>query len=215
MRLPWIFQTTLFRTWPATALLAASFVAALGDSSANGAVLISVDKSAQEMVVSVNGARKYTWPVSTGRPGFSTPTGKFTAFRMEKEHYSKEWDEAPMPNSIFFTMEGHAIHGTLDARHLGSAASHGCVRISTAHAEKLFALVKEEGLPNTKVVIMRSERSAPLVAKRKELPRNGDQASQFRQRAEDDPASYAIPLQLYGRGDSAPAPVYRQFDIPD
>ena len=32
---------------------------------------------------------------------------------MEKDHFSKEWDDAPMPNSIFFTKTGHAIHGSL------------------------------------------------------------------------------------------------------
>jgi hypothetical protein len=151
-------------------MLATLIGAAVGNVPAYAAILISVDKTLQQMVVSVDGARKYTWPVSTGRPGYATPSGKFTAFRMEKDHFSKEWDDAPMPNSIFFTTEGHAIHGTFDARHLGSAASHGCVRISTAHAETLFDLVKAEGLPNTKVVITGGDRSAPLIAKRKTSP---------------------------------------------
>jgi hypothetical protein len=31
---------------------------------------------------------------------------------MEKDHFSREWDDAPMPNSIFFTRQGHAVHGT-------------------------------------------------------------------------------------------------------
>jgi hypothetical protein len=168
MRFSRILRNRTFGGRSAAALLAAPLlVSALGATTANASVLISIDKSAQEMVVSVDGARKYTWPVSSGRSGYSTPSGKFTPFRMEKDHFSKEWDDAPMPNSIFFTMKGHAIHGTLDARHLGSAASHGCVRISTAHAETLFALVKEEGMANTKVVIEGSEHNAPLVAKRK------------------------------------------------
>jgi hypothetical protein len=40
----------------------------------------------------------------------------YTAFRMEKVYSSKEWDDAPMPNSIFFTQRGHAIHGSFDKR---------------------------------------------------------------------------------------------------
>jgi hypothetical protein len=36
---------------------------------------------------------------------------------------------------------------------LGSAVSHGCVRLSTANATQLFQLVKAEGMPNTKVEI--------------------------------------------------------------
>ena len=55
--------------------------------------------------VSVDGQERWDWPVSTGRSGYSTPSGNFTPFRMEEDHYSKEWDDAPMPHSIFFTKE--------------------------------------------------------------------------------------------------------------
>jgi lipoprotein-anchoring transpeptidase ErfK/SrfK len=65
---------------------------------------------------------------------------------MEADHYSKEWDDAPMPHSIFFTKIGHAIHGSYDTKKLGMPASRGCVRISPAHAATLFALVKQDGL---------------------------------------------------------------------
>ena len=70
----------------------------------------------------------YDWPVSTGQRGYDTPAGVFKPFRMEKDHFSREWDEAPMPYSIFFTMDGHAIHGSFDIKRLGRPASHGCVR---------------------------------------------------------------------------------------
>jgi hypothetical protein len=46
------------------------------------------------MTVAVDGAMRWTWRVSTGRRGYATPSGRYTAFRMEKEHFSKEWDEA-------------------------------------------------------------------------------------------------------------------------
>src|SRR5271157_2420888 len=103
------------------------FVAALSAtfSTAKAAVLITIDKSAQRMSVAVDGDTRWTWPVSTGRDGHDTPSGSFQPFRMEASHFSKEWDDAPMPHSIFFTKVGHAIHGTMDAGHLGSAASHG------------------------------------------------------------------------------------------
>jgi hypothetical protein len=122
-------------------------------------VLIEIDKSTQHMTVSVDGAPLYDWPVSTGMRGRETPAGSFKPFRMEAEHYSKEWDDAPMPHSIFFTQVGHAIHGS--AHRLGRPASHGCVRISTADAATLYALVQEQGLPNTRVVITGTE---PLPA---------------------------------------------------
>lgn len=135
-------------------------------SAAKAKVLISVDESAQRMTVTVDGKRRWTWPVSTGRSGFATPTGSFTTFRMEEDHYSKEWDEAPMPHSIFFTKLGHAIHGTMDRRRLGSAASHGCVRLSTANAATLYALVKQKGLANTQVVVTARRPANALVARR-------------------------------------------------
>jgi hypothetical protein len=146
-----------------TVLLAAMLATAA--SAADAKVLITIDKSAQRMTVEVDGATRWTWPVSTGRRGFATPSGRFTAFRMEKEHFSKEWDDAPMPHSIFFTKRGHAIHGSYETKRLGTAASHGCVRLNPANASKLFALVEQQGVTNATVVISEGEpataRSAP------------------------------------------------------
>jgi hypothetical protein len=58
-----------------------------------------------------------------------------------------------MPHSMFFDLHGHAIHGFFDVKHLGLAVSHGCVRLSPAHAATLFDLVKAEGMANTSVVV--------------------------------------------------------------
>jgi len=116
-------------------------------------VIITVDKSAQEMTVWVDGVEKYTWPVSTGRPGYATPSGSYTPGSMNKIWYSKQWDNAPMPNAIFFTKKGHAIHGTNEVKNLGKAASHGCVRLAPKNAQTLFNLVKETGLDRTEVVL--------------------------------------------------------------
>ena len=71
------------------------------------------------MTVAVDGVSRYHWPVSTGSVACNAP-GTFRTFRMEEDHYSKEFDDAPMPHSIFFTKIGHAIHGT-DSE--GSSAS--------------------------------------------------------------------------------------------
>jgi lipoprotein-anchoring transpeptidase ErfK/SrfK len=138
---------------------------------AQAAVLVTIDKSVQQMTVSVDGRPLYQWPVSTGKAGYDTPNGKFKAFRMERDHYSKEWDEAPMPFSIFFTQKGHAIHGSLDMKRLVSPASHGCVRLLPANAEKLFTLVEQEGVLNTTVVLTGvAPSSAPAVARRAPRP---------------------------------------------
>jgi lipoprotein-anchoring transpeptidase ErfK/SrfK len=79
---------------------------------------------------------------------------------MEADHSSKEWDDAPMPHSIFFSPTGHAIHGSLDTRRIGTPASHGCVRLQPANAAQLYAQVEKEGLPNTKVVVTGNVRNA-------------------------------------------------------
>ena len=73
---------------------------------------ISVSKVSQKMTVKVDGVTEYVWLVSTGGAQYDTPSGSYHIFRMEKEHFSKEWDDAPMPYSMFFTGEGHAIHGS-------------------------------------------------------------------------------------------------------
>jgi L,D-transpeptidase catalytic domain len=119
----------------------------------DAAVLVTIDKSTQRMTVEVDNALRWVWPVSTGQLGHDTPSGRYTAFRMEADHFSKEWDDAPMPHSIFFSQTGHAIHGYLNTRRIGSPASHGCVRLEPSNAAKLYALVEQQGLPNTKVVV--------------------------------------------------------------
>ena len=72
---------------------------------------------------------------------------------MNEVWYSKEWDDAPMPHSIFFTKDGHAIHGSYEVKKLGKPVSHGCVRISPKNAATLYSLVAKNGIKNTQVVL--------------------------------------------------------------
>jgi hypothetical protein len=116
-------------------------------------ILISIDKSKQRMTVSLDGVETFDWPVSTGRAGYSTPSGNYTATSMNEIWYSRQWDNAPMPHSVFFMKDGHAIHGSNDVKNLGKPASHGCVRISPENATTLYALVGKSGLENTHVVL--------------------------------------------------------------
>jgi hypothetical protein len=133
-------------------LVAAAFALPLA-APARADIAISVDKSAQQMTVAVDGQQKYVWPVSTGRSGYDTPNGTFKINRMDADHFSQEWDNAPMPHTMFFDLHGHAIHGFFDEKHLGMAVSHGCVRLSRANATVLFDLVKAEGMANTSVTV--------------------------------------------------------------
>ena len=146
-------------------LIAVAALTLFAAGTAQAKVAITVDKDNQQMTVAVDGVETYRWPVSSGLPSYETPNGSFRAFRMEEDHYSKEFDEAPMPHSIFFTKTGHAIHGSFDIKNIGRPASHGCVRLQPENAAKLFALVRAEGVLNTTVVLTgQIPRSAPLVA---------------------------------------------------
>lgn len=129
----------------------AAFAALALVRPASAEVLIQVDKSAQRMTVSRDGARLHDWPVSTGQSGYDTPDGSYTPLRVARHYFSREWDDAPMPNSIFFTVQGHAIHGTSHARDIGRAVSHGCVRLEPKNARVLFDLVQQAGLANVRV----------------------------------------------------------------
>ncbi len=153
---------------------AAAAVMTLGQV-AHADLLIEVDKSAQRMTVTVNGEQLYDWPVSSGGSGYDTPNGTFRPFRMEIDHYSEEWDNAPMPYSIFFTQTGDAIHGTYEQRNLGHAVSHGCVRLSVKNAATLWKLVKQEKMANTSVVLSGAiPDTGSTVARARPKPLNTD-----------------------------------------
>ena len=190
-------------------LLAASLSAAALMLSfaapARADIVVNIDKATQQMSVTVDGAQRYVWPVSTGRAGYDTPDGTFKVNRMDADHLSQEWDNAPMPHAMFFDMHGHAIHGFFDVKHLGLPVSHGCVRISPAHAATLFALVQAEGMQATTVVV-----SGHIPA------RGGEYLAQQRGPMEIAPPGYAQ-QQPYGYpqpGYGPPQPSYAQQPPP-
>jgi lipoprotein-anchoring transpeptidase ErfK/SrfK len=94
-------------------LLRIAIVLVLGPfvSTANAKVMIYVDLDAQQMTVIKNNGETHVWKVSSGREGFETPTGLFSVQRLDVNHFSDEYDQSPMPYSIFFA-QGLAIHGT-------------------------------------------------------------------------------------------------------
>lgn len=145
--------------------------------TAEAKINITVDKDSQTMTVVQDGVQKYRWPVSSGLPSYETPSGSFQTFRMEEDHFSKEFDDAPMPHAIFFTKKGHAIHGTDSVSRLGSPASHGCVRLSRENAATLYEMVKADGVLNTtvsltgssQVALARNPRGTKTAAARREI----------------------------------------------
>ncbi len=111
-----------------------------------------VDVSTQTMTVTKHGRIIHTWRVSTARKGYVTPRGSWRPTRLHKMWRSRKYDNAPMPYSVFYH-GGYAIHGTNAVSRLGSPASHGCVRLDTQNAARFYALVKEFGPGNTRIVV--------------------------------------------------------------
>jgi lipoprotein-anchoring transpeptidase ErfK/SrfK len=185
-------------------LAAAVSVLTLGQA-ANADLLIKIDKASQRMTVAVNGTPLYDWPVSTGARGYDTPSGTFKPFRMEIDHYSDEWDNAPMPYSIFFTKNGDAVHGTYEQRSLGRAVSHGCVRLSVKNAATLWKLVKQEKMANTTVVLSGAipDAGQPSAARPGPLPLSADEpryaAPPQYQRRYDNGPPLPFPFFMFGR----------------
>lgn len=132
-----------------------------------------------------DGPPKYTFLASTGREQFELPTSplrspycsftpmgnSFIPQRLEPLHISRTWEDAEMPNSIFFqnrnnptcnnkdkkscvsTVSGIAIHATRTEEgkaHIGQRSSGGCIRLKEADSKILFDLIENKYKTNIK-----------------------------------------------------------------
>jgi lipoprotein-anchoring transpeptidase ErfK/SrfK len=116
-------------------------------------VVVNVSIASQTMSVSVNGWPEGYWRISSARAGYHTPRGSYRVTRMAREYYSKKYDDAPMPNSVFF-YGGYAIHATNQISKLGRPASHGCIRLHPSDSAELFELVQQYGMSRTRINII-------------------------------------------------------------
>ena len=168
------------------------------NAHAEAGVRIEISRASQTMIVAVDGIYRYTWPVSTGRPGYGTPAGVFHPEWMAARWFSRVYYNAPMPHAIFIDLQGHAIHGFFDVKHLGLPVSHGCIRLSPDHAATLFDLVKAQTMANTKVVIAgRTPGGDNGPVARSRLPMN-------------ETVSASQPMQIAPDGSQQVAPSYGQ-----
>jgi lipoprotein-anchoring transpeptidase ErfK/SrfK len=120
---------------------------------ASPGLVARVDISNQTMTVYEDGIPAYSWAVSTARRGYRTPVGTYRPTRLHKMWYSKKYENAPMPHSIFFR-GGYAIHGTYYVKSLGRPASHGCIRLHPDNARTLYDLVRAYGSGSTQIVVV-------------------------------------------------------------
>lgn len=138
----------------AIAATAATLLFTAGNSIANAAnqIVARVSISQQTMEVLVDGRPTFEWKVSTAGKGYVTPTGSFKPTHLEEMWYSRQYDNSPMPHSVFFH-GGYAIHATEAIKRLGRPASHGCVRLHPDNAADFYQLVEVFGPENTSIVI--------------------------------------------------------------
>ncbi|MDH2354605.1 L,D-transpeptidase family protein [Bradyrhizobium sp. SSUT18] len=96
-------------------------------------IVVSIDRQ-KVTVYDTNGVFAES-PVSTGMKGHSTPMGVFSVIQKHKFHHSNIYSGAPMPYMQRITWSGVAMHaGVLP----GYPASHGCIRMPTAFAVKMW-----------------------------------------------------------------------------
>jgi lipoprotein-anchoring transpeptidase ErfK/SrfK len=178
---------------PATDRGSAAGAGSTGDASAPAAtaeappkpkiiapvIVANVNLTTQRMTVAVNGKVQYAWPISSGLPGYPTPRGKFTATWMSRMHYSKQYDDAPMPHSVFFK-DGAAIHGSYAVRQLGTPASHGCVRLAPANAATFYNLVSRYGLMTTRINVQGNPPSVRVASRARDSYDDDDDYSDRR-----------------------------------
>jgi lipoprotein-anchoring transpeptidase ErfK/SrfK len=134
-------------------VLVFGFVSVVTASTASAAGLrATVDLSQQRMTVYVEGRKKYSWRVSTGKEGWRTRPGAYTPYAQREHFYSTKW-KMSLPYLTMIGYDGTAIHGTHQTGKLGRPASHGCIRLSVANARTFYRLVQSFGFWQTQVIV--------------------------------------------------------------
>jgi L,D-transpeptidase catalytic domain len=109
------------------------------NAAPEGPALLVVNLATQRAVLFRNGVPMGASTISSGKKGYETPTGVFTVLEKKKEHYSKTYNNAAMPNMQRLTWKGVALHaGNLP----GYPASHGCIRLPIQFSSLLFGATK-------------------------------------------------------------------------
>jgi len=115
---------------------------------ATGTLVITIDLEARVISAFRDGHEIGTAVALLGTPSHPTPTGTFPVLNKSREHFSRKYNNAPMPFSLWLTNTGIAIHGSPVTN---GYASHGCIGVPDPFAEKLFAATKR----GDKVIITR------------------------------------------------------------
>lgn len=172
------------------------------ESLPNGPVFLTIDLTAQRLMVYLDGGLIAASSISTGSAGRETPTGVFTILEKKVMHRSTTYDDAPMPYMQRLTSKGIAIHaGDLP----GYPASHGCIRLPNEFAKKLFA-VTDVGTP----VMITDDRQ---IAEQKRIADDYARAQEDYARAKAEQRSAAArALANFRRAQAAHEKIRRQHE---
>ena len=108
--------------------------------------LIWVDMASMSLTLYEHGEKVASWPVAVGKSETPTPLGVFRIagrFTTEPSGFGTRFLRLDVPWGIY------GIHGTNCPGSIGTRASHGCIRMFTRDAERLYKLV-----PNGTTVVI-------------------------------------------------------------
>ncbi|MGH2830913.1 MAG: L,D-transpeptidase [Actinomycetota bacterium] len=108
--------------------------------------LIEISIATQRLTAWRDGKIVHQFKVSTARPGYNTPRGRFEVLNKAQRWYSRQW-QVWMPDALRFH-GSYFIHALpyapsapnvrFGAHRLGRPDSHGCVRVGIANAKVLY-----------------------------------------------------------------------------
>jgi lipoprotein-anchoring transpeptidase ErfK/SrfK len=141
--------------------LALTLFTLLTVGSANASLRIQVDLSARQLIAFDGDTVLDRYDVAVGTNEKPTPRGNFAIKKLvwnpSWHPPDEKWARGKSPKGpgdpdnpmkrvkIFFSEPDYYIHGTDDLDSLGSAASHGCLRMSPSEVTALAKLVMEHG----------------------------------------------------------------------
>ena len=102
-----------------------------------GPIVITVDVAAQTLSVFRDGYEIGASAILYGADEKPTPLGTSPITQKDAHHFSRTYDNAPMPYALRLTGDGVFIHGS---KVEWGYATHGCIGVPVGFAKKLFAV---------------------------------------------------------------------------
>ena len=116
-------------------------------------IWVEISLSRRQVTLYRDTTRLAEYPIGIGRSGWETPIGTFQVQQMQEyptwihpftdERIPTHDSRNPLGTRwVGFWTDGHVwvgFHGTSDPSSVGTAASHGCIRMHNADVEALFA----------------------------------------------------------------------------